>query len=150
MKLTDKYGINVSPADVGFGVSQIMPIIVQTVSAQNKMILIEQPEIHLHPKLQAEMADLFISSAKGPDKNTFVLETHSEHLMLRILRRIRETTGGGHKDDGLAITTDDVSVLYVQSGEDGSQVTQIPVTSDGRFEIPWPEGFFAERAKELL
>ncbi len=150
MKLTDKYDINVSPADVGFGVSQIMPIITQTVSSKNRLILIEQPEIHLHPKLQAEMADLFISSAKGPDKNTFVLETHSEHLLLRIMRRMRETATGKLEHPEYALTPDDVSVLYVESIDGRSIVREMPLNEYGELVVPWPGGFFEEGLREMF
>ena len=84
----------------------------------------------------------------GDRKNTFLLETHSEHLILRILRRIRETTEGNNK--GLPpIQPKDVSVLYLQPGSKGSEVIELPVTPDGDFDRPWPGGFFAERFQDL-
>lgn len=145
-------GVGASARDVGFGVSQVLPIIVQTLLSQNqnKTLLIEQPEIHLHPALQAELGDLFIKSALGEQKNTFILETHSEHLMLRILRRIRETTEGELEPGLTPIRPEDVAVLYVQPGTDGSKIIEIPIRPDGEFAEQWPQGFFAERAKELF
>ena len=141
---------NSSIADVGFGISQLLPIITKSMTLKNSSILIEQPEIHLHPALQAELGDLFINSALGEQKNTFLIETHSEHLILRILRRIRETAEGSLRDDLTPITPNDVAVVYVQPGENGSKVIEIPVTEDGDFAEKWPNGFFAERAKELM
>ncbi|OQX24781.1 MAG: hypothetical protein BWK80_19030 [Desulfobacteraceae bacterium IS3] len=135
--------------DVGFGISQIFPIVVQSMFSKEKALIIEQPELHLHPKLQAELGDMFINSALGAQKNNFIIETHSEHLILRILRRIRETADEELPEEIMPITPEDIAVLYVQSGEKGSKVIHIPVTKNGRFNIPWPEGFFAERAKEL-
>lgn len=139
----------VSHRDVGIGVSQVLPVLVGAYASQNQIIAIEQPEIHLHPALQAELADVFIESALGEQKNTFILETHSEHLILRLLKRIRQTTDNELPDGAFSVSPDDVAVLYVQPDKLGSEVIQIPVTDDGEFGRSWPEGFFAERAKEL-
>ena len=142
--------------DVGFGISQVLPIVVQSRLSEKKTLLIEQPEIHLHPAQQAELGDMFIRSALREEqerRNTILLETHSEHLMLRILRRIRETTDNEPLPEGIpAIRPEDVAVLYVQPGEgdEGAQVIEIPVTEDGDFAEKWPRGFFTERAKELF
>jgi predicted ATPase len=81
----------VSHRDVGIGISQVLPVLVSAYASKNKIVAIEQPEIHLHPALQAELGDVFIESALGENKNAFILETHSEHLVLRVMRRIRET-----------------------------------------------------------
>jgi len=140
----------VSHRDVGIGVSQVMPVLVSAYASHEKIIAIEQPEIHLHPALQAELGDLFIASALGSNNNTLFLETHSEHLILRILRRIRETTDGELPEGITPITPEQVAVLYVQPGKEGSEVIHIPVNEDGEFERPWPQGFFAERARELF
>ena len=142
-------GIDASLRDVGFGISQMLPIVVQSLLSENKTLLIEQPEIHLHPAHQAELGDLFIRSAKEQG-NTLLLETHSENLILRILRRIRETTEDELPSDLPPIRPEDVAVLYVQPGEKGAQVVEIPVTEDGDFDRPWPQGFFEESIKELV
>jgi hypothetical protein len=151
-------GTTVSLQDVGVGVSQVLPVIINAFGKQNEFIAIEQPEIHIHPALQAELGDLFIESALGENKNTFLLETHSEHLILRLLRRIRETAEGDMEDwpedlrkacpDG--IRPEDVAVLYVEPGEEGARVIELPITPDGDFSRPWPGGFFGERSKELF
>ena len=153
LRLIDKAGIDASLRDVGFGISQVLPIVVQSRLSEKKTLLIEQPEIHLHPAHQAELGDMFIRSALGEQRNTILLETHSEHLMLRILRRIRETSENEPLPEGIpAIRPEDVAVLYVQPGEgdEGAQVIEIPVTADGDFARLWPEGFFVERSKELF
>lgn len=82
---------SVNLLDVGFGASQVLPIIIQSILAKpESLVIIEQPELHLHPEAQAILADFFIEYAmKG---KTFLLETHSEHLLLRLQRRIVETT----------------------------------------------------------
>jgi hypothetical protein len=140
----------VSHRDVGIGISQLLPVLAAAATARDRVIAIEQPELHLHPALQAELGDLFIEAALGGRGNCFLLETHSEHLILRILRRIRETTAGRLPEGALPIRADDVSVLWLDRQPNGSQVKRIPVTSDGDFEEAWPAGFFDERAKELF
>jgi predicted ATPase len=140
----------VSHRDVGIGVSQLLPVLVAAYASQQKIIAIEQPGIHLHPALKAEIGDLFIASALGENRNTFLIETHSEHLILRILRRIRETTDGELPADATPITPEQLAVLYVQPVKEGSKVINIPVNENGEFDRPWPQGFFAERAKELF
>jgi AAA ATPase domain len=142
--------IPLSHRDVGIGVSQVLPVLVHAYAARDRWIAIEQPEIHLHPALQAELGDVFLESALGDQQNRFLIETHSEHLILRILRRIRETTDGELPEGAQPVTPDQVAVLYVQPTSDGAQVIHIPVTEDGDFAHHWPEGFFAERARELF
>ena len=150
LRLVDtRTGIDASLRDVGFGISQVLPIVVQGRLSEKKTLLIEQPEIHLHPAHQAELGDMFIRSAKEQG-NTLLLETHSENLILRILRRIRETNDNELPEGFPPIRPEDVAVLYVQPGENGAQVIEIPVTEDGDFARPWPQGFFDERVAELF
>ena len=143
-------GTPVSHRDVGIGVSQVLPVLVSAYTSENELLAIEQPEIHLHPALQAELGDVFLESALGESGNTFLIETHSEHLILRILRRIRETTEGELPPGVPPVWPEDVAVLYIQPNSDGVEVLQIPITPDGEFERAWPNGFFAERAEELF
>jgi hypothetical protein len=133
-------GATITPKDVGFGIGQVLPIILEAVISKSKLICVEQPEIHLHPRLQAHLADLFIDSVSESQKNQWIIETHSEALMLRIQRRIREGK----------IPKELVSVLYVDVGNSGSQVTQIELDDDGDFTTDWPEGFFEERLEEVF
>lgn len=145
-----KNGKEVSLPDIGVGLSQLLPLVVGAFAGENRLFLMEQPELHVHPSLQAELADVFIESALGEGKNGFILETHSEHLLLRVLRRIRETTNGKLPEGHLPIGPDDVSVLYIQKGDKGAEVIPIPLTEDGDFGVPWPKGFFPERSVELF
>jgi len=158
-------GLLLSHCDLGFGISPLLPIlaIMATMRSRrdsepkNVLLSIEEPEQHLHPKLQAELGDAFLEWALDGDGNQMIIETHSEHLILRILRRIRETTAREMDDwpDALkqacpnGILPEDVAVLYVQPGPEGSEVIELPVTPDGGFSRPWPGGFFAERVKEI-
>ena len=147
--IDQRTGVSVSHRDVGLGISQILPVLVHCYAKEREILAIEQPEIHLHPSLQAELTDVFIQSALGEQRNTFLLETHSEHLILRLLRRVRETTDGRLPAGMPPVRPEDVSVLYVQPGENGAEVIEMPVTPDGDFARPWPGGFFAERLEEL-
>jgi len=129
----------VTHRDVGIGITQVLPVLVTAYASKDKIIAMEQPEIHLHPALQAELGDVFIEAATGERGNRFILETHSEHLILRILRRIRE--GRLHPDD--------IAVLFVEplAGR-GSRVIELRVDEEGDFIDDWPGGFFEESYRE--
>lgn len=140
--------------ELGAGFSQLIPVLLACYQHDESLITIEQPELHLHPALQAELGDVFISEALGrnPDEkevNQFIIETHSEHILLRILRRIRETSAG-MKTGKPAITPDDVAVLYVENRGDHSVVYEMPVNHQGELVRDWPGGFFEEGLRELL
>jgi predicted ATPase len=142
-------GLTVSHRDVGTGISQLLPVLVNAAGAKERLIAIEQPELHLHPALQAELGDVFIESALGANKNTFLIETHSEHLILRLLKRIRQTTGG--MNTGLPpVRPEDVAILYVQPTESGSVVKHLRVDQHGRLMDDWPGGFFEESFNEMF
>ena len=80
-----------------------------------------------------------------------LIESHSENLILRILRRIRETTEGRVKEKSLRITPDEVAVLYFDPQSDGTtKVKQLRISRDGDFIDRWPAGFFEERSRELF
>jgi predicted ATPase len=134
---------------MGIGFSQMMPLVASAFGSDNRLIAIEQPELHIHPALQTELADLFIQSAKERG-NRYLIETHSEHLILRLLRRVRETTEGELAHGNPPLFPNDICVLYVEPTEQGSKVIELPVTADGDFSCPWPNGFFEERSAELF
>lgn len=137
----------VTHRDVGIGISQVLPVLVMAYGSQGKLLAMEQPEIHLHPALQAELADVFIEAALGPRQNSFILETHSEHLILRLMRRMRETHQG--KKTGVPpVTPADVSVLYVEPDETRSIVREMPLNELGELVKSWPGGFFEEGLRE--
>ena len=142
-------GKPVTCRDIGVGMSQLIPVLALAKAAQGEFIAIEESETHVHPALQAELGDVFIESALQRG-NTFLLETHSEHLILRLLRRIRETTDGEIEPGKFPLRPSDICVLFVEPGENGSRIIELPVTPDGDFRVPWPGGFFAERATELF
>jgi predicted ATPase len=120
------------------------------------MAMLQQPELHLHPALQAALGDVLIESSHiAQGKNIIIkrliVETHSEHLLLRILRRIRQTQEKIGYLPELSIEADDVSVLYFDPRpDDTTHVTRMRISPEGEFMDRWPRGFFAERDKELF
>jgi predicted ATPase len=142
-------GMRVQPRDVGIGISQVLPVVVAALEPSASLVAIEQPELHIHPAIQIGLGDLFIKGAKEHGIN-FLIETHSEHLILRLLRRIRETAEGELPSGAFALRPDDVSVVYVQPGDAGVELLPLPVDATGEFATRWPKGFFDERAEELF
>ena len=143
----------VSPNDIGVGVSQVVPVVVAALHPGASVVAIEQPELHLHPAVQTRMGDLFLETALAEGEgNTFILESHSEHLMLRLLRRIRECHEGDedYPDHLPRISPDDLSVYYIQSEGPQTQMIKLRVSEDGDFLDRWPNGFFDERTDELF
>ena len=137
----------VTLADVGFGINQILPVIVEGVDfftgSEGRVLCVEQPEIHLHPRLQANLADLMIANITGDGEKQWIVETHSELLILRMQRRIRERK----------LEPSDLSVLYVNpnaNGTKGSTITQLRLDENGDFIDDWPDGFFEEDFGELM
>ncbi len=129
-------GLEIDISRLGFGYSQILPI-VTTIFSEMNMLIFEAPEIHINPSLHGALTDLFIEAAKN-DKQVLV-ETHSEHVIYRIQRRIAE---------GI-IAPEDVAIYYVQRGKNGSTATTLKLTTQG--EIPdWPEGFFKPEMEDIF
>jgi hypothetical protein len=132
-------GVEVAFNDVGFGISQMLPIIVQAVASERRIITIEQPEVHIHPRLQAEIGDLLVETMHE-NRHQFLVETHSEHLILRLRRLVRDRI----------LKPSDLCVLHVARGCHGAEVKRIHVGEDGTFLDEWPGGFFPERLRELI
>lgn len=124
----------VGPSDVGFGIGQMLPIIVEGIVREDSIICVEQPEIHLHPRLQAHLADFIIETSK---KNQWIIETHSESLLLRLQHRIFQ-----------GLEKERISINYVDPTPYGGEVINIPLDDDGDFLREFPEGFFEERLRE--
>ena len=99
-------------------------------------------------KKDPEFIELIKENIEKSNRTMLLIETHSEHLLLRLLRRVRETTEGEQTKHPL--TPDDLSVIYVRSTPEGVEFIPISVTEKGSFDVLWPEGFFDERVKELF
>jgi len=130
----------VNIADVGFGASQLLPIIVQGFYAPpGSVMLIEQPEIHLHPKAQATLGDLLMEVVKAGDRQ-IIVETHSEHLLARIQRRIAEQK----------FSHEQVAIYYFEPTPNGTKIHRLELDEYGQLVEPIPEGFFEEGLEEAL
>jgi hypothetical protein len=143
-------GISLFPQDLGVGISQVIPVIVGALHSQSGIVAIEEPESNIHPAFQVVLADLFITQAKANPGVMFLVETHSEHLMLRCLRRIRETSLGRASGDDPQLTPEDIAVHFVEPDDQGQpRIHRIRIDKEGEFLDPWPRGFFRERSREL-
>lgn len=140
--------IELAPQDIGVGISQVLPVVVAALRHKTGFVMIEQPELHIHPAIQVALGDLFIEQIRNASDLTFILETHSEHLMLRLLRRIRETDENT-APDSKTLSPEELSVYFIEQGDEGISCHSIRVDRDGDFIDRWPKGFFNERVKEL-
>lgn len=146
---SNETGLEVAPTEIGVGVSQLLPVVVGAMAPGYHLLAVEQPELHVHPAVQCRLADVLALQVVGKER-ILLLETHSEHLMLRLLRRIRETAAGKNENEKLHLKPEDLSVLYITNQAGGMNVLHLPVNEDGDFDKPWPKGFFEERAEELF
>lgn len=125
--------LNLDITDVGFGISQVLPVIIQGfLSVKASTTIIEQPEIHLHPKMQADLADLFIDIVKNSNGKRLIIETHSEYLLKRLRRRISEGK----------INSSNVSICLIspQTDDSGAEVNNLAIEQKGFFD--WPIDFY--------
>jgi len=130
----EQNGLRLDISDVGFGISQVLPVIIQAfLSKSDSVLIMEQPEIHLHPKMQADLCDLFISIVnKGRIQKRLLIETHSEYLLKRLRRRMAEQD---------LISSKDVSIcLFSKTANQYTVVKRIEIEDRGYFE--WPEEFY--------
>ncbi len=145
--------------EVGSGIGYVLPVLIRLASGERAYI--QQPELHLHPALQAELADAFTARLNESEVETDVLgpkrllqcviETHSEHFLLRLLRRVRQGADQSKAADIHTLGREQLVVLYVEPSADGSsKVKHLRVSRDGDFIDRWPRGFFDERWKELF
>lgn len=146
--LRDRSGQLITFADVGTGLSCVLRVLT---ALHSGFSFSQQPELHLHPAMQSALGDIYIERT-GQGRERHLIESHSEYILLRCLRRIRETGAGKRlPDDPLALGPDQISILYFDPQPNGNtKVRKIRVTKDGEFIDRWPRGFFEERGKDLF
>ena len=125
--------------DVGFGISQVLPVVVESFYVPpHSTVIIEQPELHLHPRVQSELADLFIAAIQARENGEarciqFIVESHSEHFLQRLQRRIAEGKIG----------PEDVALYFCEPSPRGSILRELNVNLFGDIE-EWPNDFFGD------
>lgn len=130
---------DVALTDVGFGVSQVLPVLTLCFYAPaGSTILFEQPEIHLHPAVQAGLADVFLDAIKQRGVQ-IILESHSEHLLHRLQRRIAEESA----------SPTDVRLYFAQANDGESSLTALDLDEYGNIRN-WPPGFFGDEMGDLM
>ncbi|MDA0241810.1 MAG: DUF3696 domain-containing protein [Chloroflexi bacterium] len=134
-----KQSADVPITDVGFGVSQILPVLTLCFYApEHSTIILEQPEIHLHPAVQAGLADVLIDAIQRRHVQ-IILESHSEHLLRRLQRRIAE----GVLDSSKA------SLYFAEHEAGQSKLTTLQLDTFGNI-LNWPENFFGDEMGDLI
>ena len=130
--------------DVGFGVSQVLPALVQAFYCPpNSTIWMEQPEIHLHPQVQAELADVFISATQARENSKernvqLVVESHSEHFLNRLQLRVAEG----------AVAPEDVAIYFCRRAGSATELEPLRLNMFGEIEN-WPENFFGDEMADI-
>ena len=139
--LVKKYkgGPEVRLTDVGFGVSQVLPVLILCYYApEGSILILEQPEAHLHPKVQTELADVLIDVVENRNVQ-IILESHSEYLLSRLQRRIAEKK--------IAVT--DTALYFCEIKDGTSEIEQLNVDEYGNIRN-WPQDFFGDVTGELI
>lgn len=157
LELRDADGRSLQFEDVGSGLGYSLPVLISL--ATKEVSFLQQPELHLHPALQSELADAFVVALADSEFggkaeegcSQIILETHSEHILLRLLRRVRQAAHADKCLDPHTIGRENLAVLYVEPKPGGtSTVKHLRLAKDGEFIDRWPSGFFEERWEELF
>ena len=131
--------------DVGFGISQVLPVIVECFcTPPGSVVIFEQPEIHLHPKAQADLADVFVDALHAREDGAerrvqFIIESHSEHFLRRLQRRIAEERLG----------PEDAALYFVNTDQAEARLEALEVDTFGNIRN-WPENFFGDEMTDLV
>ena len=134
-----KDGPEVRLTDVGFGISQVLPVLTHCYHPpEGSILILEQPEVHLHPKAQSELADVLIDVAKNRNIQ-IIFESHSEHLLHRLMRRIAEEQ----------LSAEDTAFYSFQINEGVSEIEQLKLDEYGNISN-WPQDFFGDVTGDLI
>ncbi|HGE6659327.1 TPA: DUF3696 domain-containing protein [Serratia marcescens] len=124
---------------VGVGVSQVLPIVLMfLLSEEDDILIFEQPELHLHPKVQSRLCDLFLAMAESNIQ--CIIETHSEYLINRLRLRIAQDENESIKDS--------VSLYFIEKNGGKSEFTEVSINKYGSV-INWPKDFFDQTDREV-
>ena len=139
LTLHDRHGMPLSVQDVGFGVGQVLPILIELSRAS--LLVVEQPELHLHPRLQANLVELAVEQVSKHGKQV-IFETHSEHMIHRLSRLIRMGE----------IEAEHVCLVAIAGPIDnvGPLPYRVEFDTDGSLLQPWPPGFFHDDLDDIL
>lgn len=131
--------------DVGFGISQVLPVIVECFYVPaDSIVIFEQPEIHLHPAVQADLADLFVDAIRArenaKERNVqFIIESHSEHFLRRLQLRIAQER----------LAPEDAALYFVHTDEEAARFEELQVDAFGNI-LNWPDKFFGDEMSDLV
>ena len=129
----EDYWVNI--ADEGMGMSQVLPIVTRCLyPVPDSIVVVEQPELHLHPAAHAELAHLFTQTCKS-NRQSYVIETHSVNILLGLRDAV--------VDPDIDFTADDVIIYFIDEDEDGAYLKEIFIEEDGTL-TDWPQGVFNE------
>jgi len=183
--IKDAQGNTFNFEDIGSGVSYMLPVVISACDKTNTIKFIQQPELHIHPALQSNLANIFIDTFETPKivksetkyhenyenymmaqqeedpefvgvkysavsrTSQFIIETHSEHLILRFLKRIKDSK---KRKSTRPIKPENVALLYFRPDpiKNCTQIKRIRISEDGGFVDSWPDGFFTERYKDIF
>ena len=138
MVKTSRRSVPTALTDVGFGVSQVLPALVLLYYVpEGSTVLMEQPEIHLHPAVQSKLADVMLSVAEARDVQ-IIVESHSEHLLRRLQRRVAEGTA----------SSEDVKLHFVSTVGGKARASDLTLNEWGEIQN-WPKDFFGDEMGEI-
>jgi predicted ATPase len=150
--LVDFAGRQLDFNQVGTGFSQVIPILSSL--ATDDTLFYKQPEVHLHPKLQSRLADCYVETVNRarPHSNSRVrfVETHSEHFVMRLLRRLRDSYRDELLHTSLTVYPQDLGLIYFLVVDDKTEIYEIRVSESGGFIDRWPDGFFDDLDEDLI
>lgn len=135
--------------DVGFGVSQILPVLTLCAyTPQGSTLILEHPEMHLHPKAQAGLADVFIDVIKTRNVQ-IILESHSEHLLHRLQRRIAEEEIHQPESDTQRPESKQIALYFIDNPAGCSEICRLALDPFGSISN-WPQDFFGDDLGDLI